>query len=158
MKSVFAAIARVMAAMAATARRWVHRAGRWVLKQIIPASAPMPALPPELSPSAGDADDFTALRRVAGILAQDRDPEPADMRGLADNHLAWLRVLDRRALCRVMAANDATLRGHVKGTAPMKGMPRAERDAVAALLRARERVDYGVEVEEERSLEWSPAL
>jgi hypothetical protein len=158
MRQFFAAIARAIAALAATATRWVRRAGTGVLEQITPASPPIPSLPPELSPSATDADDFTALRRVAGLLAMDRDPEPADMIGLADDHLGWLRVLDRRALCRVLATDDKTLRGHIRGTAPMKSMPRAERDAVAALLRARERVDYLGEVEEERSLAWSPAL
>lgn len=157
MRRFLAVVATVLAAMAATASRWVRRAGRWVLEQVTPASPPIPSLPPGLSPSAPD-DDFTALRRVAGILDQDRAPEPADMIGLADDHLAWLRVLDRRGLCRVLAANDKTLRGHIRGAAPMKGMPRAERDTVAALLRARERLDYFDEVEEERSLAWAPAL
>jgi hypothetical protein len=158
MRRFLAAMATVLTAMAMTATKWVKRAGTWVLEQVTPASPPMPQLPPELSPSAHDADDFTALRRVAGILAMDRDPEPGDMRGLADDHLAWLRVLDRRGLCRVLAADDKTLRGHIRGTTPMRAMPRAERDAVAALLRARERYDYEGEVEEERSLAWAPAL
>jgi hypothetical protein len=158
MRQFFAAVAAVVEAMATTATRWVRRAGTWVLEHITPASPSIPALPPELSASASPDDDFAAMRRVAGILAQDRVPEPGDMAGLADDHLQWLRVLDRRALCRVLAADDKVLRAHIRGTAVMKGMPHAERDAVAALLRARERYDYEGEVEEERSLAWAPAL
>ena len=158
MKSILATIARAMAAMAAIATRWVWRAGQWVLEQVTTAPRPLPVLPPEVSPSAGDADDFTALRRVAGVLAMDRDPEPGDMVGLSDDHLQWLRCLDRPMLCRIMAANDTTLRGHVKGTAPMKGMTRADKGTVATLLRARDRYDREGEVEEGRALAWAPAL
>lgn len=158
-RRILAVVAAVMAAMAATVTRWVRRAGTWVLEQMTPSRSAPVALPPELEPASSDrADDFTALRRVAGILAMDRDPEAADMIGLADDHLRWLRCLDRRQLCRVMSANDTTLRAHLRGTQPMKGMPRADKGAVADLLRARERYDYDGEVEADRSLAWSPAL
>lgn len=158
-RRILAVVAAITAAMAATVTKWVRRAGTWVLEQITPPAPPTPAQPPELADASSEqADDFKALRRVASLLAMDRLPELEDLVGLHDDHLRWLRVLDRRALCRVLAASDVDLRGHIRGTKTMKGMPRADRDAVADLLRARERNDPQAEAEAERDLAWAPAL
>ncbi len=159
MKSILAAIARVLSTVRAFAWRLVQEGGRLVMRLMPgPAPDPMPPLPVELETSAPDADDLAPVRRVAGILAQDRVPTPAEMAGLSELQLDWLRVLSRRDLCRVMAADNAALRAHLRSTMPMKGMPRADRDTVQALLDAREREDRVAEAEAERDLAWAPAL
>lgn len=138
MKSILAAIRAVLARLAAGTTRWVRKGGHWVLEHI-PAFTAAPAPMPMVEPVASAApDDVAPIRRVAGVLAQGKPPQPADLAGIADRHLAWLRQLDRLELCRVLAAKDEQIRAHVKGIAPIRSVPQADAETVSQLKASRE--------------------
>jgi hypothetical protein len=173
MRAIFAAVARVLAAMRGAVFKWVRECGRWVMKL---TSAPGGDVPPAPVIEPERIDDVADIKRAAGVLAQGRVPSAADLVGLSERQVAWLGVLDRRQLCRLMLANADALRSHLAGRVAIPGLPAADRVTVAALAEARkprptskgyrtmrdrlreaERLDYDGEAEEGPSV-WAPAL
>jgi hypothetical protein len=123
----------MLSAMRSAITKMVFEGGRWIAK-LVPGGAPMSA--PDPLPSAID-DDGAPIRHAAGVLAQGRDLQATDLVGLTDLHVAWLRVLDRRQLCTVMARSSADIRAHVLGRTKIAGVPTADAATVAALVEAR---------------------
>lgn len=134
MRSVLAALARVLSAMRSTVTKLVFEVGRWIAKLMPGGGVSMPA--PEPLPSS-PFDDGAPIRHAAGVLAQGLDLTAKDLVGLSDKHLAWLRILDRRQLCTVMTKSHDDIRTHVLGRTKIAGLPSADPATVAALAAAR---------------------
>lgn len=132
MKSLFAAISRVLAAMPRFVFERVKEGGKWIMRLV--ASAPAVESMP---PPAHAIDDLATLKAAAGVLAQGNALEAKHINGLSEARVLWLRALDQRQLCVLMSRKDADLRQHLRGHVKLPGLPAADRATVAALVEAR---------------------
>ncbi len=133
MKNLFAAIARVLAAMPRFVLERVKEGGLWIMRLV---AAPATAAEPMPLPAA-QVDDLATLKAAAGVLAMGNPLEPKHIAGLSESRVLWLRALDRRQLCVLMSRKDADLRAHLRGEVRLPGLPAADRTTVAALTEAR---------------------
>jgi hypothetical protein len=168
MRNMFAAIARVLAAMPRFVLERVKEGGKWIMRLV---AGPAPAPEPMPLPAAA-VDDLATLKTAAGVLAQGNALEPGHIKGLSEQRVLWLRTLDRRQLCVLMSRKDEDLKAHLKDEVKLPGLPAADRATVAALVEARKPKpsargyrtmrDRLAEIEADKADEptsaWAPAL
>ncbi|MBJ6986051.1 hypothetical protein [Devosia sp. MC521] len=145
MKSILAAIARVMRAMRATAWRWVQVGGRWI-QEMIPGGAPEPVGPSadvvaeveaaQAEPSARAVDDIGPVKTLARLMWAGVALRPEHMEGITERELDWLRVLDQGMLHTLAVADKEQIDAHMRGRAPIKGMLPFDPAAVEDMKRA----------------------
>jgi len=141
MKSFLAKIGAVLASLPRFVWERVCVAGEWVSRLIAVPAMPVEAIAsPAGKPSGNAADDeVPGIKCLAGVLAQDLEPEPDHVKGLSDLTVAWMRSLDRRSLCVLLAAEPGQIRAHMRGKAHIKGMVPYEKEAIKDVFAARSR-------------------
>lgn len=133
-------LAGVMAAMQAFGHfvtRVVRRGGRWVTELIRLPGQPASAAPVAAPVVTQTPDDFTAIKRLAGMMIRGLDPSAADLRAVPEQTVRWLASIGRDGLAKVCCADDQVLRGHIRGWAPIRGLVPHDPETVADVLRAR---------------------
>lgn len=138
LKSIMAAIGRMLAAMPKFVTERVKVAGRWITRLVaVPAAPVMPnagvAAEAKADLSAKTDDSHAVIRRVGGKLVQGQELTADDLKGVTPQMLRWLRVLGKPALCRVLCADEQQLRAHIRGVALIKGVCRYEPEAIEAM-------------------------
>jgi hypothetical protein len=66
------------------------------------------------------------------------DTDPALLKGVPDMTIAWLKALDRRALCAVVTAKDDQLAAHLRGREAIKGVVPYDKAAIADVVAAKD--------------------
>jgi hypothetical protein len=139
MRNLIAKIVAAMRRMGSFTTQLVKRAGRWVAELVHVPAAPMAEaaeVVPDTTPSR--QDDFEAIRDLAKVLASGKDAEPALLKGLPPLTVKWLSAMDRSMLCRVIAATDETLSGHMRGRSAIRGVVPYDQTAVDDVTAAKD--------------------
>ena len=123
MRTLFSIVAAVIRAMSARVYQWVRVNGRWLLRLLPGASPPTGMADVPLFPDQATGDPVASLKRAAGRLSQAHPLEPADIVGLAENEVRWLRGLTKRQLCILMAKSEAVLEAHLSGRFKSSDLP-----------------------------------
>jgi hypothetical protein len=136
MKAILAKIAAVLAAMPRLVWERVRIGGDWVMRLVAKPAMPMPA--PEPVENESDlveqewAEQLAAIREIATLLQAGRYPAPELAGQLSEMRLKWLGVLPDEMLQKVAQASDEALKAHVLGRKAIRGVLRADREAVDA--------------------------
>ncbi|WP_157970089.1 hypothetical protein [Pelagibacterium sediminicola] len=142
MKSILMKVAAVLAAMPRFVWQKVCVCGEWISQLVAVPAMPVEAAPApggEASGNTADLEEIKGMKRLAGVLVQDQTPSEDDTKGLSDKAIDWLRALDRRSLCAVLAADASQLRAHMRGKAPIRGMVPYDTAAIKDVLAANAR-------------------
>lgn len=138
MKNFFAGIAAAMRAFGSFSMVMVRKGGRWVAELVrVPGApaAPMAAAP---VPRVEVPEDYSAIKRLAGLMIRGLDPSAADLRAVPERTVRWLAAIGRDGLAKVCVADDQVLRGHIRNSTPIRGLVPHDPAAVADLMRARQ--------------------
>lgn len=130
-----AAIRAVLAGMRKMVWRTV-RIGDRLISMLVPGD-PAPEMPAvETARQAAAVESMTSLRHVANTLVQGH-ALAADMeKSIPAMQLAWLRSMTRPELCKLILANDADIRAHMRGK-PIKGLVPYDAAAIRDVAAAR---------------------
>jgi hypothetical protein len=130
-----AAIRAALAAMRTMVWKTV-RIGDRLISMLVPGD-PAPAMPAvEPVGQAAAVESMTSLRHVANTLVQGHPLSQAMEKSIAPLQLAWLRSMTRSELCKLILANDADIRGHLRGK-PIKGLVPYDAAAIRDVAAAR---------------------
>lgn len=135
--SIIEKIGAAIRAFLRKTHQWIKVSGRWIM-QAIPGGAEELAMPAEpAAPTSAPDADVTALKAAAASLAADMDPTPEHLSALSERQMQWLMAMDQRMLCRVACAETDQIRAHLSGRATIKGVLRADKEAVDAFVAAK---------------------
>lgn len=136
MKEFLAKVGALMRAMGSFAYRQVLRGGKWMTELVRVPGEPVPApAAPQLKTQA--ADDYAGVKRLAAAMMTAEGPKPDDFKRVPELTVAWLRALERAGLAKVAVSDPQTLRGHMRGGVPIKGLVPYDAAAVADVTAAK---------------------
>lgn len=140
MRAFLAKIAALMRKMGSFTTRVIKVAGRWVSQLVhVPATTDdVGQADAMVDTRPSRADDLEAVRDLAKVMAAGLDVDPAKLRGVPDMTVAWLKALDRRALCAVVTAQDEALAAHLRGRPAIRGVVPYDRAAIAEVAAAKD--------------------
>lgn len=160
MRNFIAAIARVMAAMAQTAGRWIKRAGAWVYEMLPGGAAAAPVMPDVHHAEAdtrGDEDALACVRAAAASIAAGKIPSP-DITGRIDSDaFRWLMACSDDALRSVVHAGNDELRAHLQGRKSMRGVLVFDRAAISEIERGK-MLKLGIDPDADYDAPYAPAM
>lgn len=137
MRQVLAMIAAVFAAMGTWLLKCVLEGGRWVSRMVRGEPEPIPAPVAAAAVEPVQVDDYNAVSRLAKSILSGSEPALDDLKAVPEATVQWLGVLDRNGLAKVALADAQTLRGHIRGGQPMRGIVPHDPQAVADIGRSR---------------------
>lgn len=139
LKSIMAAIGRLVAAMPRYVLQRVRVGAEWVMRLV---AVPAPAYEPEpVAPvvDRSDEEHLQAIRTAAGHLYSGDVPPAAAMALLSQDDVIWLGTMTKKMQSIVVAASDRDLRAHLRGKRMIRGLLNADPAAVAEYRKAHER-------------------
>lgn len=137
LKSIMAAIGRLIAAMPRWTLERVRVAGEWVMRLV---AVPAEPLPPEPTAANNRADEhLEAVRTAAAHSASGHLPPEKALAKLSEDDISWLGAMSKKMHCAVAVASDADLRAHLRGEKMIRGVLNRDKIAVAEYRAAKRR-------------------
>ena len=137
LKSIMAAIGRLIAAMPRYVLQKVQVAGERVMRLV---AVPAEPLPPERTAADNRADEhLEAVRTAAAHIAAGNLPPEKALAKLSEDDISWLGALSKKMHCAVATASDTDLKAHLRGERMIRGVLNRDKIAVAEYRAAKRR-------------------
>lgn len=155
MRTIFAKIAELIAAVPRMVWRRVMEGGEWIGRLFAEPAPATPVMPAEPAPEPKPDDGLADIRAVAAMLRRDQMPPPDLLARIPDERMHWLTACSDAMLSSIVRADDKALRDHVAGRKAIRGVLITDPETVAAYRRP---VVTDLGVVDEDDLAWMPAL
>lgn len=135
MRSILAAIARVLRAMPRFVYQRMLIAGEWIARLVAVPAEPVPDagdLPAAAMAAAEDDEHTKAVRAIAAHVLNNQIPSPSLSGALSEDEFNWLLACTPSMLRSIIAADHTALRDHIRNKRAIRGVLLNDPRVVAA--------------------------
>jgi len=125
MRSILAAIARVLRAMPRFVYQRMLIAGEWVARLVAVPADPVPdagTVPAAAIAQAEDDEHTKAVRAIAAHLVNRQIPSPTLSGAVSESEFDWLLACTPAMLRSIIAADNVALRDHIRNRKAIRGV------------------------------------